>query len=175
MSSFTTQIRWYIEAGNTLPLNDYPIFDETYRAGLNKKIIDHYEFREIGAETMGLFNKFLKRKMNEIMPYYNQRYKSTLLEFEPLKTYNFTETIIGNTKSQYNDTPMGELDDIFSEEYATDTTQANQTSTRNLCGKNDSKSYSELLEEFRSSMVNIDMEVIRELEVLFMGLWEAEG
>ena len=32
-------------------LEDYPIFDEEYRARLNGLIIDTYMFREIGYET----------------------------------------------------------------------------------------------------------------------------
>lgn len=33
----------------------YPIFDETYRAKLNEKIVAHYALREIGSETAQMF------------------------------------------------------------------------------------------------------------------------
>ncbi len=62
----------------------YPIFDENYRKVLNKKILLHYYTREIGTETVGLWKLRLKTKLGEIMPYYNQMYKSELLEFNPL-------------------------------------------------------------------------------------------
>lgn len=69
---------------------DYPIFDENYRKVLNKKILLHYYTREIGTETVGLWKLRLKTKMGEIMPYYNQMYKSELLEFNPLYDVDLT-------------------------------------------------------------------------------------
>ena len=55
---------------------DYPIFDHAYKSVLETKIIEHFYFREIGLENYGKFKFFLARKMREIMPYYNQFYKS---------------------------------------------------------------------------------------------------
>lgn len=63
---------------------DYPIFDEDYKIPLEKKIIRHFYLREIGFETLGLWKLKLNDKLNEIMPYYNQLYKSELLKFNPL-------------------------------------------------------------------------------------------
>lgn len=63
---------------------EFPVFDEAYRNVLCAKILKHYWTREIGAETAGLFKLWLDTRMNEIMPYYNELYKSTLLEFNPL-------------------------------------------------------------------------------------------
>lgn len=63
---------------------DFPIFDETYRGLLERKILMHYYTREICAETVGLFKHFLNVRMNDIMPYYNQLYKSQLIEFNPM-------------------------------------------------------------------------------------------
>ncbi|WP_459617235.1 hypothetical protein, partial [Enterobacter hormaechei] len=65
MSKYTTELRWIIENGYDLQLNEYPIFDENYREELNQKIINHYYFREIGFETVGLFRFYLKQTMNE--------------------------------------------------------------------------------------------------------------
>ena len=62
----------------------FPIFDESYRNVLETKILMHYYTREIAHETVGLWKLKLKTKLNEIMPYYNQLYKSELLEFNPL-------------------------------------------------------------------------------------------
>ena len=69
---------------------DYPIIDEAYRATLEKKILKHYYTREICCETVGLWKLFLNCKMNEIMPYYNQLYKSALIEFNPLYDVDLT-------------------------------------------------------------------------------------
>lgn len=111
MSKYTTEIRFILE--NAYGLRDsadypsvdtiisstrgaifdfnYPIFDNNYRATLETKILKHFYVREIGQETVGLFKLFLNRKMNEIMPYYNQLYLSELIEFNPLYTVNLTK------------------------------------------------------------------------------------
>lgn len=112
MSAFTTQIRFICESKAGLKESvgydniaqviaaarpaifdfPYPIFDETYRAVLETKILKHYYTREIGEETYGLWKLRLDTKMNEIMPYYNQLYKSTLLEFNPLYDVDINRT-----------------------------------------------------------------------------------
>ena len=96
---------------------DYPIFDENYRSVLETKIIKHYYTREIAAETVGLWKLWLDERMNNIMPYYNQLYKSELLEFNPL--YDTDITTDSNRK-------------INHEENTTD----NNVRTDNLANKN---------------------------------------
>lgn len=91
MAVYTTELRTILENGNTLSLNNYPIFDENYRNVLNTNIIDYYYFSEIGFETVAQFNHYLNNKMNIIMPYYNKIYIATLKEINPLNNYNLTE------------------------------------------------------------------------------------
>ena len=86
---------------------EFPIFDETYRPILEKKILRHYYTREIGEETVGLWKLRLATRLNEIMPYYNKLYETELIEFNPLYDVNLTtERTIegGGTK---NDTTTG--------------------------------------------------------------------
>lgn len=110
MSKYTTEVRFICEnsAGLTESVGynsinevldksrakvfdfDFPIFDEAYRAVLENKILKHYYTREICCETVGLWKHFLDTRMNEIMPYYNQLYKSALLEFNPLYDVDLT-------------------------------------------------------------------------------------
>lgn len=150
MSKYTTQIRWLVESGWDFGLKDYPIFDEAYRTPLNQKIIDHYYFREIGFETAALFNRFLNRTMNEIMPYYNQLYQSELIEFNPLYTIDYQEvynkkttgnstgTTIGegteDATNVHSATPQGMLSigDIKSNTWADDATIDNGKTTSNI-------------------------------------------
>ena len=75
MSEFTIQLRTLLQTDFVPALDEYPIFDESYRAALNQKILDHYYMEEIGLETPDLFNHYLKVRMNEIMPYYNEMYR----------------------------------------------------------------------------------------------------
>lgn len=130
MSRYTTEVRYICEeyAGkkDSVGYNDidsvieaarpkvfdfsYPIYDESYKAVLETKILRHYYTREIGLETVGLWKHFLNMKMNEIMPYYNELYKSTLLEFNPFYDVDLTTDskrgIDGNENS--TDTRTGE-------------------------------------------------------------------
>ena len=92
MAKYTIELKTLVEQKYELNLENYPIFDETYRDTLNNKIINHYYFHEIGFETPDRFNHYLGTTMSEIMPYYNQLYESAKLEIEPLVTDNFTET-----------------------------------------------------------------------------------
>ncbi|UWG73201.1 MAG: hypothetical protein [Bacteriophage sp.] len=119
---------------------DFPIFDENYRQVLCRKILKHYYTREIAHETVGRWKLALNAKLNEIMPYYNQLYKSELLEFNPFydvdltrsregsgtsnRTSNNTETNSGTSKNvssgsgtsntdtlnRFSDTPQNSMD-----------------------------------------------------------------
>lgn len=80
--------------------DDFPIFDESYRSILEAKILKHYYTREIGFETVGLWQLKLNTKMNEIMPYYNKLYNSELLEFNPLYTVNLKKNYDKNGTEQ---------------------------------------------------------------------------
>lgn len=120
MSKYTTELRYILESMNGLDesteypsVNDvitnshsklfsfnYPIFDESYRNHLESLICLHYYRREIGFETVGLFKLYLERKMREIMPYYNQLYKSELLEFNPFYDVDLTRDSKTNHKSE---------------------------------------------------------------------------
>lgn len=112
MSKYTTEVRYICETSagleeskgfndiNTILTNcinnvfnfDFPIFDESYRGVLERKILKHYYTREIATETVGLWKHFLDVRLNEIMPYYNKLYESELLEFNPLYDVDITTT-----------------------------------------------------------------------------------
>lgn len=104
MAKYTMTIEEMMESGIKIDLETYPIFDESYRNVLNNKILSHFYFREIGLETPQKFNFFLRRRMNEIMPFYNQLYKSELIAFNPLITDYFTQkSSNGTERNETND------------------------------------------------------------------------
>lgn len=126
MSNYTTQVRFICEQAAGLSASvgfadveqviqtaiskvmpDYPIFDENYRNVLNAKILRHYYTREIGFETVGLWKLKLATKLAEIMPYYNQLYKSELLQFDPFLDVNYTRTHKGSGKQDSNESSTG--------------------------------------------------------------------
>ena len=100
MSQYTTELRYLIKQGYNFELNEYPIFDESYRDVLNKKILDHYYYKEIGFETPQRFKHYLKTTLNEVMPYYNKLYLSELININPLYTVDYEETYTQTTEGQ---------------------------------------------------------------------------
>lgn len=169
MSKYTTEVRFiceteagldesvgYKSVNNVLAVAcpkvfdfNYPIFDESYRLTLETKILRHYYTREISAETVGLWKLWLETRMNEIMPYYNQLYKSALIEYNPLYDTDLTREHQGQgtkhevtdnngrtersggwsdtsvdtgsttTVDKYSDTPQNGLEDVMLDKYLT--------------------------------------------------------
>ena len=120
---------------------DYPIFDEKYRSVLETKIIKHYYTREIAAETVGLWKLWLDERMNNIMPYYNQLYKSELLEFNPLYDTDITTDSNRKEKHEENTTDSNVRTDNTSRdengtETRTDNLASSNTRTDNLASSN---------------------------------------
>lgn len=102
-------------------------------------------------------------------------------------------------KDLYSDTPQGALTGVESETYLTNArkvsdsgetgvngstsgsyedseSSSNKVDTtenyvESVSGKQGGSSYSKLLNEFRETFLNIDMQVIEEFEEMFMGLW----
>lgn len=198
MAKYTVMLKDIVESGYPLGLDNYPIFDEEYRGYLNAKIINHYYMREIGFETAGLFVNRLNVKMNEIMPLYNQKYESLAYKIDPFQTYKFNQTkkysdnrndtnnLDTTTKTVASDTPQGLLSigDIENELYASNATIGNGGSESTSKGTSDGTetieasgslagtSFSKLMKEYRSTFLNVDMEVIDELEELFLQIWD---
>lgn len=176
MSKYTTQVRFICETASGLTGStgfndvnsviqraipsifnfDFPIYDESYRNVLCTKILKHYYTREIGAETVGLWKLWLDTKLNEIMPYYNQLYKSAMIEFNPMYDIDLTTEylrsndgstdvtgessennsgnsgtiVVGNnestTRNLFSDTPQGALDNVDNETYLTNATKISE-------------------------------------------------
>ena len=139
MSKYTTEVRYICEVNAGLnysegynSINDildkcidkvfdfqFPIFDEAYRPVIEKKILKHYYTREIGTETVGLWKHFLDMKMNEIMPYYNQLYKSELLDFNPFYEVDLytKQDKTGDTFSDNKKQDRGNITDRREDDY----------------------------------------------------------
>ena len=170
MSKYTTEVRFICESACGLQqsvglsnvnevidqarpsiFEEYPIFNEEYRAVLERKILRHYYMREICAETPALWKLWLNNRLNEIMPYYNQLYESALLEFNPFHDVDLTRehqgensanssgsssasgsgtnSLTGNGYSMFSDTPQGGLSGVSEENYLTNATHNTGTNT----------------------------------------------
>ncbi len=184
------------EASKKIGLGYFPIFDEAYRNTLTGKIIDHYWNREIGQETIEMFKLALRRKMNEIMPYYNKMYLSEQISFDPLATVdlhtiqdvtnsgtsNSTSGNVAKSRSVASETPQtilsGDADYATSAADVSGTTDvtnaATDASTQDVT--TDVTGFqgiaSQLLMSYRDALLNIDVAVIRDLQELFMQVWD---
>ncbi len=78
----------------------YPIYKEEHRAELNEKIVRHYALREIGQETAQQFVFYLGTTMAEIMPYFNERYRTLEMEYNPLNSIDMTTDSENGSESQ---------------------------------------------------------------------------
>lgn len=159
MAHYTITIKSLIDNNFDFQLDEYPIFDENYRNTLNQNILYHYYENEIGFETAPLFRFYLKQKLNEIMPYYNELYKlqkKLIDENLLLNNVNITENLQGtntnntstttssqsnssnngtsNNKNLFLDTPQGNeyKGTINDTNYATNVTFDNNTSNNTI-------------------------------------------
>lgn len=206
----------------------YPIFEESYRARLNEKIIAHYALREIGSETPQMFVFYLGRTMREQMDYFNQLYTSAQRKFDPFVTSDIRQEMDStsvnessgkSTGTQSNESSSNSTSDTTSDnsamtfnsefpqtriddfrQYATSASQTDSKGDTHTNTKQDSTatatsvsntdyahssdkgnsvshtlgtsgSQSQLLLDWRNTMLNIDLMVINSLEDLFMGVW----
>ena len=176
MAHYTTTIRTLIDNNFNFELDEYPIFDETYRETLNQNILNHYYNDEIGFETASLFRFHLKARLNEIMPYYNNLYKiqakilenaGSGLNFKEIisretsgesesKSTNNSESS-GNSKNLFQDTPQGRISQasINNQEWATNVTM-NQNSNSNDSTIEDKSSTSGSEDVTRTTNLDID-------------------
>lgn len=158
MSKYTTEVRYICEqkAGleeskgfndvdtiinaswDQIFTSNVEFFNSAYKPVLCKKILKHYYLREIGAETVGIWQLWMNERLENIMPYYNQLYRSAAIDYDPLKDVNVTrsytkdvENTEDNTGSSegttqnvnrdlYSDTPQGALTGVENETYLTD-------------------------------------------------------
>lgn len=135
-TKLTVELREIIEAGVDIWNFEYPCFFEgEAKKDFEKKITDHFYFRQIGQETVGRWLHMFRSRMREIMPYYNQLYESEkyMQNIEdPFATVDYTETfeeessgqsntsangktngfVDGFTEHRYSNTPQGTINNI---------------------------------------------------------------
>lgn len=147
MSKYTTEVRYICEQLSGLKEStddyktvienartkvfdfDFPIYKESYRSVLETKILKHYYTREIGLETVGLWKLHLDRKLNEIMPYYNQLYENADFKFNPFHDVDVTvEKDIGRTHTDNTDRDLTRSTDSTSVTTGTNSTDGTGTS-----------------------------------------------
>lgn len=161
-SKVTIELGDLIDSGFELWDFDYPsYYKDEEKTAFEKKVIDHYFFRQIGQETPGRFKHYFKTRIREIMPYYIELYKSAeFLSFDDdgvLKSYDLTETFeedredsgssessVSTTRNdtnsadltrKFSNTPQGSVSNL--DNYLTEATVEDNTVT--VSGSDDSE------------------------------------
>ena len=151
-------------------------------------------------EIMPYYNKLYKTEVYKYDPLSDFDY-TIKTDSNDVRTDDLTKSNTGTQEvktgdknvNKFSDTPQGGLDDVESGAYLTnatiDNSEGSSTRTDNLTEKNNgtvgnvidrterrygkqgSKSYAEMIMQERESFLNIDMQVIEELNDLFMLVW----
>lgn len=168
----TVELREIVESGVNIWDFDYPVprasidyngktcmvdFD---KATFEKKIVDHFYFRQIGQETVGRWLHYFRTRIREIMPYFVQLYEFDA-KFrnidDPLESYNLVETFrqehdnsgssssersetIGSTR-KFSNTPQGSISNL--DAYMTEATQEDGNGSGNMSGTTTDKGTTE--------------------------------
>lgn len=167
----------------------FPIWDEAHRPELQKKIIEHYLFRQIGFETAGRFKFELNKMLREIMPRYVKIWATTQYTYNPIENYNMREgsTDVTDDKStdkrgglsQFLDTPAGPVTDL--DKYVTNATKDDASGETKHDGKFVHEAHrngnigvtttQQMIEQERNITIDVDMQIINDLNVLFLGVY----
>lgn len=180
---------------------DFYINNETIKKEFEEKFLDRYMFNEIGFETVARFKHFLKERLNSVAPYYKQLYFTELesqkvnflLNKDLLETFereieneginNSTIDNINNSKESYLDNGNGDVG--LEEGFLTGVSQTadtnkskmeqnnnlNEKTTLTSKGNIGITSSAELLRDWRSVLINIQDQLIKECEDLFMRIY----
>lgn len=161
---------------------------------LARKIFNHFYNVEIGFETFYEFSLQAKSYMSEIMEKYAPMIYSYSINYDPLVNVNFTESFERTASSEdsasadgivlNSDTPQGRVQktDILAGNYASNTSgnesssnassEQSESYTRTTVGNSGvSATAQALLKQYRDNIRAVDSEIIKDLKILFLGLF----
>lgn len=108
----------------------YPYYSEAQKEKTETNILRHFYTREISEEVYGLWKLRLEDRLNLIMPYYVDLFRSADMEFNPLNDVNYTETMDQDTSNEGRTTTTGETSgSVHDVTTATTTTDDDTTNT----------------------------------------------
>lgn len=99
------------------------------REQLNKKILDHYKYREIGFETVGRFLDELEISLNEIMPKYNLLFLSCDQDFNVIWNVDYKKEIAMKREGENSNTSQSNSSSESDGSSYTESSDNNQNTT----------------------------------------------
>lgn len=164
----------------------FPIWDENHRGELEKKIIEHYYFRQIGFETVGRFIFNLNVRMREIMPSMIKLWETTQFKYNPIENYNMEEKGTdkskrsGDSLSKFSETPGGALEGIdalkdgkymTNASHGSDKSEGEDVHEFSRHGNIGVTTTQQMIQAERDIIIDIDLKIIEELKDLFLGVY----
>lgn len=176
---------------------DLALYDKKHLPELETKIIKHYYMQEIGFETYGRWKFALEERLNLILPFYNEIYKTIEMQGDnPLVNNDIFETRNttgsgsntsenktvdnGNNRQVVQNTPTSQIGNTDYASNIVDNIMDN-TTTNNGSGSNQTKedmerhltglsnySKQDMIARYRENIVNVDEAIVNELFDLFM-------
>lgn len=175
MAHYTITIKSLKQNNFDFGLQNYPIFNETYRNTLNNHILNYYFESEIGFETAELFKFYLNNTLDLIMPKYNELYKKQEIALENIfgnvdlqedasrqneNQINMSSNSNSDNKNLFQDTPQGQLDftDLENQNWATNYTmnKSNINDSSQSNGSNNEE-YTRHIKGNNGNKYNIDL------------------
>lgn len=209
MSKYTTEVRWICEsksgfteeelktktvdqiiaAARTQIFNfSWDSYNDTWKEAIEKFILKYYYTREIGLETVGLWQLKLSVRLDEIADKYNTiiqmiedtRDEDQKLHYDQLlgnidvESYAKVESS-GESKDKYSDTPQGSLANVENDTYLTDyrdiENEGESETTATEKGYRGTKTKAELLTDSNLDALDVLNRIVLEFDDLFFKLW----
>jgi hypothetical protein len=92
VAKYTVELKTIVNSNYNIFDFNYEFYDDSKKEDFQQKFINHFLFREIGTETVGRFQHYLKCKFDETLPYYNMLFRTALIDYEKTINYNLTES-----------------------------------------------------------------------------------
>lgn len=189
----TVELRQLVESGVNVWAFDYPSYYKGEdKIRFEKKVLDHFWLRQIGLETPGRWLHYFRSRIREIMPYYIQLYESEALmkgiddpfgnvdiveTFEEESTSGNNGTSTGQRK--FSNTPQGSIENLDHYMTEAETSQATAAGeargtvkhTMTKKGNQGVNTYAHDMKELRATFLNIDLDIINELNDLFLRVY----
>lgn len=131
LAKYTMELRDIIKNGVNIFDFNYSFYDESKRNEFEEKFIRHFYFREIGAETIDRFKFYLEDKMLTVFPYYNELFKTSLIEYDKVYNYDMTETFKRNTE---NDSKQSGITSSVNQMFGTSESDSSQNRSTDISG-----------------------------------------
>lgn len=172
----TSKLTWQREEdpvlGDDLYLSSLPLFAEEYRPVLLSSILDRYRTRRLGYNTPGEWRLAFRRWGNLNMTIPNRRYVSTSIAL-PLDNRDETDTTEATEHGLNIESDFPQSLVSGSTDYSSTATDRREADNETVARTGRSVSVMELLEQQRSTYLNVDAEVLEGIDSLFLGILDA--